>query len=83
MDFFLSGVISFPIGFCEMIKAIYQDCRNRFKMCLSSGFPLLGLSLFSPLPFAALVASLARDYNNQTCPGSPGNVLPPCLQLPI
>lgn len=39
--------------------------------CVCPGILLLCLSLFFPLPFTALVASLARDYNNQTCPDSP------------
>lgn len=47
MDFFTS-LVSFlsPIGFRETIKTIYQDRKKRFKMCLSSGFLLLCLSLF-------------------------------------
>lgn len=52
-----------PTDFCERIKTIYWDSRKRFKMCLSSGFLLLCLSLLFPLPFTAFVASLTRGYS--------------------
>lgn len=68
MDFFLSGVISFPIGFCEMIKAIYQDCRKRFKMCLSSGFLLLGLSLFSPFAIYSIGSFVSKGLQQPNLP---------------
>lgn len=78
-----ASLVSFlsPVDFCEMIKAIYQDSKKRFKTCLSSGVLLVCLSLFFHLSFTASVASLARDYNNHTCSDSPGTA--PHLQLLI
>lgn len=83
MDFLPLESFHSPIGFCKRIKAVYWDSRKRFTMCLSSSSLLLCLSLFFPLPFTALVASLTTGYNNHTCPDSPGSVLSPCLRLPI
>lgn len=69
-----------PIGFCERIKTIYWDSRKRFKMCLSSVFLLLCLSLLFPLPFTAFVASLTRGYN-YTCQPSFSKEYPLSLSL--
>lgn len=68
-----------PIGFCMRIKAIQQDNRKRYKMFVL-WFPA-ALSLFFPVFFTALVASLTRGYNPFTCQPWFSKEFP-CLWLP-